>query len=116
MVMKSIVVFIFFSFMFLTGVRNMNETFQKEERIGMVNAHQKETPSKQVLSSAVLFSDASEMYVDPESLGLQFHISSRGYQSIFTQQIFISKSSSLPRQSWSVTSFHYVFGLRRILI
>lgn len=115
----------------------MNETFLKEERVEVENVLQKDVSVRNVLSSVTALPNPGDAYVDSESLGLQFYMCERSHRSTFTQQIHINKSSldrfhkkriellfhtihriynSLPRQSWSVSSYHYVFGLRHILI
>jgi hypothetical protein len=81
--------------------------------------------------------DTGEAYVDVESMAGQYRVVGRGQRSFSVQQMFMAKSSayraakrrleilsyainqiftSLPYQSWAVSSDHYVFGMRRILI
>lgn len=115
----------------------MNETFLKEERVEMENVLQKDVSVRNVLSSVTALPNLGDAYVDYQSLLHQFRVFGRGQRTLFTQQILLNNSSvyrlnkkriellfhtihriynSLPRQSWSVSSYHYVFGLRHILI
>lgn len=135
--MKNVLLFIFVSLMFLTGASNMNNAFLDDEKAGMENVLQKETSTGYVLSSVVEWPEQGPAYVDFESLVGQFRILGRGQRSFSVQHVFPGKVSayrmakkhldilshsiyriytSLPRQSWAVSSLHYVFELRHILI
>ena len=86
---------------------------------------------------AIVESTVGEAYVDTESLARQYRVCGRGQRSFSVQQMLLGKSSayraakkrldvlfhtinhvytSLPYQSWTISSDHYVFGMRHILI
>ena len=135
--MKNILLFIFFSFLYLSGAKSMDDTFQKNERAGVETVLQKENSSGYVLSSIAELPPPGDAYVDSESLARQFRICGRGHRSLSVQHVLVNKGAayrfarkrlellfhsihriytSLPLQSWAVSSLHYVFELRRILI
>ena len=135
--MKNILLFILLSFVFLLKSKNTEVTFQEKERVGMEALLQKDVPVGTVSSSVVELPEQGDAYVDSESLVRQFRICGRGQRSFSIQHILLNKGSayrlvekrlerlfhsinhiytSLPRQSWAVSSLHYVFELRRILI
>lgn len=135
--MRHILTFIFLSLLFLTGAKNLDETFHFDERKGEDIVLQKDAPSEHILSFVSELPDRSEAYVDSESLTNLIRICGRGYRSLSVQHVLLNKSTlyrstqkrlellchstyriytSLPRQSWTVPSLHYVFELRHILI
>lgn len=135
--MKNILLFIFFFFLYLSGAKSMDGTSQKDEGTGVETVLQKEATSGYVLSSVAELPPPGDAYVDSESLARQFRICGRGHRSLSVQHVLVSKGSayrfarkrlellfhsiyriyiSLPRQSWTVSSLHYVFELRHILI
>ena len=122
--------------MFLLGAKSMNHSFS-EEGIGVKTILRADTPHEYVIPVVVEWPNDSEAYVDAESLARQFRICTRGQRLIFAQNIALGKNSSyqsaqkrlellfhsiertytsLPFQCWSVSSEHYVFGMRHILI
>lgn len=135
--MKNILLFISLSLLFLLGAKNMDGTFLEEERMEVENVFQTNIPTESILSCASGLPDENEAYIDTEALARQFRVCGRGQRSFSVQQMFFGKSSafraskkylemflrttnciytSLPCQSWTVSSEHYVFGMRRILI
>ena len=124
--MKNILLFISFFLMFLLGAKDVNAALPIEEGGGVEAVLQTDVPVNKV-----------EAYVDMNSLTGQWRISGRGQRSLSVQQVVVGKNlvyqaakkrleilfhstyrvyTSLPCQSWAVSSEHYVFGMRRILI
>ena len=135
--MKNILLLIFLPLLFLLGAKNMDDSFDKEKRMGVENVLLTDVPEGYVLSSVFELPDRGEACVDTESLARQYRVCGRGQRTFSVQRMFLGKSSayraskkhlemlvhtihcvftSLPCQSWKVSSEHYVFGMRRILI
>ena len=135
--MKNFLLFIFLPLLLLLGAKNMDDSFGKEKRMEVENVLRKDMPEGYVLSSVSVLPDGGDACVDTESLARQYRICGRGQRTFSAQQLFLGKSSayraskkhlemlfhtincvytSLPCQSWKVSSEHYVFGMRRILI
>ena len=135
--MKNILLLIFLPLLFLLGAKNMDDSFDKEKRMGVENVLLTDVPEGYVLSSVSELPDRGDACVDTESLARQYRVFGRGQRTFSAQQMFFGKSSayraskkhlemlvhtihcvftSLPCQSWKVSSEHYVFGMRRILI
>ena len=135
--MRSILFSIFLFGLFLLGVKNTDETFQKNEKGDIETVLQKKVLSEYVFSSVVELPIQGKAYIESESLARQFRICGRGQRSLSVQHVLISKGSAsrlfkkrlellfhsiyriyttLPHQSWGVPSHHYVFELRHILI
>lgn len=135
--MKHILVFIFLPFMFLLCARYMNEALYENERVGTDNVLQEDIARSNGLFSVAELPEWGEPCVDFKSWAHQFRICGRSQCSLSVLQIFLNDVSasrlppkrlevlfhtvhriytSLPHQSWSVASRHYVFELRRILI
>ena len=135
--MKNILLLISLALLFLLGAKNMDGTFLEEERMEVENVFQTTIPTESILSCASGLPDENEAYIDTETLARQFRVCGRGQRSFSAQQMFFGKGSayrvskkhlemflrttncvytSLPCQSWTVSSEHYVFGMRRILI
>ncbi len=120
--------------MFVLGAENMNDTLQ--ERVGVENvSHAEASIIGNIQSTDV--PDEGEACLDMESLARQYRVCGRGQRSFSVNHLLLGKSSgyrtahkrlevlvhsfnsvytSLPFQSWAVSSDHYVFGMRRILI
>lgn len=134
--MKNILLLIFLSLMFLLGAKNMDDVSQTEE-IGAECALQADVPIGYILPLVTEFPEKGKAFVDTESLARQYRLCGRGQRSFSVQQLLFGKStayraakkhlemlchtiknvhSSLPCQSWTDVSDHYVFGLRHILI
>ena len=135
--MKNILLFLSLFLMCLLGARNIDGTLPVEEGVEVESVLQAETPAGYILPMVTELPDAGEAYVDVESLASQYRVVGRGHRSFSVQQMFFGKSSayrsakrhqemlsrtinhaytSLPCQSWAVSSDHYIFGMRRILI
>ena len=135
--MKNILLLIFLPLLFLLGAKNMDDSFDKEKRMRVENVLLTDVPEGYVLSSVFELPDRGEACVDTESLARQYRVCGRGQRTFSVQGMFLGKSSayraskkhlemlvhtihcvftSLPCQSWKVSSEHYVFGMRRILI
>ena len=135
--MKNFLLLIFLPLLFLLGAKNMDDSFDKEKRMGVENILRSDVPEGYVLSSVFELPDRGEACVDTESLACQYRVCGRGQRTFSVQRMFLGKSSayraskkhlemllhtihcvftSLPCQSWKVSSEHYVFGMRRILI
>ena len=101
----------------------------------MENVLQAEASEDFILPWVADLPDKGEAYVD--SMAVQYRVLGRGQRSFSVQQMFFGKSSayraamkrlemlfqnvksvysSLPYPSWTVSSDHYIFGMRRILI
>ena len=135
--MKNFLLFLSLFMMFLLGARDIDNTFPVEEGVGVESILPAESSAGYILPMMTGLPEKSEAYVDAESLALQYRICGRGQRSFSVQQMFMGKSSayraakkrlemlshtinqvytSLPFQSWTVSSDHYVFGMRHILI
>ena len=135
--MKNILLFLSFFLMSLLGAKGIEGTLSSEEGVGVKSVLQTETPVGYILPVVAELPDAGEAYVNVESMAGQYRVIGRGQRSFSVQQMFMAKSSvyraakrrlemlshtinqvytSLPYQSWAVSSDHYVFGMRRILI
>ena len=135
--MKNILLFLSFFLMSLLGAKGIEGTLSSEEEVGVKSVLQTETPVGYILPVVAELPDAGEAYVNVESMAGQYRVIGRGQRSFSVQQMFMAKSSayraarrrlemlshtinqvytSLPCQSWAVSSDHYVFGMRRILI
>ena len=135
--MKNFLLLLSLFMMFLLGARDVNSSLPIEEGVGVESVLQSESPVGYILPVVAELPDAGEAYVDVESMASQYRVIGRGQRSFSVQQMFMAKSSvyraakkrlemlshtinqvytSLPYQSWAVSSDHYVFGMRRILI
>ena len=135
--MKNILLFLSFFLMSLLGAKGIEGTLSSEEGVGVKSVLQTETPVGYILLVVAELPDTGEAYVNVESMAGQYRVIGRGQRSFSVQQMFWGKSSayqaakrrlemlshtinqvytSLPYQSWTVSSDHYVFGMRRILI
>lgn len=132
--MKNIVCLIFFSFFFLFGIKMMNVYSSTQESIGEVCFLQEDSV---VSSSLFHHPDVDMFFAETNSLLRQFRTIGRSYRQFSIVNFINSKImsfrliksyldtllqsiehfyTSLPRQCWSISSEHYVFGMRRILI
>ena len=135
--MKNILLFLSFFLMSLLGAKGIEGTLSSEEGMGVKSVLQTEIPVGYILPVVAELPDTGEAYVNVESMAGQYRVIGRGQRSFSVQQMFMAKSSayraarrrlemlshtinqvytSLPCQSWAVSSDHYVFGMRRILI
>lgn len=135
--MKNFLLLLLLFMMSLLGARDVHDTLSVEEGMGVESVLPAEEPVGHILPIVAELPTKGEAYVDVESLALQYRICGRGQRSFSVQQMFFGKSSayraakkhlemlshtinqvytSLPYQSWTVSSDHYVFGMRRILI
>ena len=135
--MKNFLLFLFLFMMFMLGAKNIDGTLPVEEGAGMECVLQSDTSVGCILPIVAELPEKGDAYVDVESLAHQYRICGRGQRYFSVQQMFCAKSSayraaqkrlemlshtinqvytSLPCQSWAVSSDHYVFGMRRILI
>ena len=135
--MKNILLFLSLFLMSLLGVKGIDDALPEGEGVGVESVFQIETSSGYIRPSVAELPDEGEAYVDTESLARQYRVCGRGQRSFSVQQMLLGKSSayraakkrlellshtinqvytSLPCQSWAVSSDHYVFGMRRILI
>ena len=135
--MKNILLFLSLFLMSLLGVKGVDDTLLKGEGVGVESVFQIETSAGYILPLVAEQPDEGEAYVDTESLARQYRVCGRGQRSFSVQQVLWEKSAafraaqkrldvlshtiqqvytSLPCQSWSVSSDHYVFGMRHILI
>lgn len=135
--MKNFLLLLLLFMMSLLGARDVHDTLSVEEGMGVESVLPAEEPVGHILPIVAELPTKGEAYVDVESLALQYRICGRGQRSFSVQQMLFGKSSayraakkhlemlshtinqvytSLPYQSWTVSSDHYVFGMRRILI
>lgn len=133
--MKNILLFLSLYLMFLLGAKAIDVSAPSEEGTGVENVLQAEASEGFILPWVVDLPDKGEAYV--ESMAVQYRVLGRGQRSFSVQQMFFGKSSayraamkrlemlfqnvksvysSLPYPSWTVSSDHYIFGMRRILI
>ncbi|MBR5205118.1 MAG: hypothetical protein IKW32_07935 [Bacteroidaceae bacterium] len=134
--MKNILLLLFLFSMFLLGAKSSNDTLP-EEGVGVESVLQADIPVDQILPVVTEWPHESEACVDAESLARQFRICDRSQRIVPVKYLSLGKNSayqsarkclerlfhsinqtytSLPFQSWSVSSDHYIFGMRRILI
>ena len=135
--MKNLLLFLSLFLMFLLGAGDVNGTLPVEEGVGVECVLQTDSSVEQILLSEINLPDEGEACVNTENLARQYRVNGRGQRSFSVQQMFYGKSSayrvaqrrlemlshtinqvytSMPCQSWSLSSDHYVFGMRRILI
>ena len=135
--MKNIFLLLSLFMMFLLGARDINGALPVEEGEGVECVLPAEAPVGYILPIVNELPDTGEAYVDVESIAGQYRVVGRGQRSFSVQQMFFGKSSayraamkrlemlfqnvksvysSLPCPSWTVSSDHYIFGMRRILI
>lgn len=135
--MKNILWLISFSFFFLLGMMEVNaEPFQQME--GEKECVLQESPSADNLAIlSIPFPDHATSFVDATSLAWQLQASTRGQRQLTYPSTCLAKGNafrdaklrleallhpahpvynSLPFVCWSVSSDHYIFGMRRILI
>ena len=133
--MKNILLFLFVCMMSLLGAKVVDGGAPSEEGTGVENVLQAEASEGFILPWVADLPDKGEAYV--ESMAVQYRVLGRGQRSFSVQQMFFGKSSayraamkrlemlfqnvksvysSLPYPSWTVSSDHYIFGMRRILI
>ena len=133
--MKNILLFLSLYLMFLLGAKAIDVSAPSEEGTGVENVLQAEASEGLILPWVADLPDKGEAYV--ESMAVQYRVLGRGQRSFSVQQMFFGKSSayraamkrlemlfqnvksvysSLPYPSWTVSSDHYIFGMRRILI
>ncbi len=135
--MKNLLLFLSLFLMFLLGAGDVNGTLPVEEGVGVECVLQTDSSVEQILLSEINLPDEGEACVNTENLARQYRANGRGQRSFSVQQMFYGKSlayraarrrlemlshtinqtyTSMPCQSWSLSSDHYVFGMRRILI
>ena len=135
--MKNILLFLSLFLMSLLGAKGIEVVAPSGEGAGVESVLQAETPIGYIAPMVSELPDKGEAYVNVESFAGQYRVVGRGHRPFSVQQMFFGKSSayraakkhlemlsrtinqvytSLPCQSWAVSSDHYVFGLRRILI
>ena len=135
--MKNLLLFLSLFLMFLLGAGDVNGTLPVEEGVGVECVLRTDSSVEQILLSEINLPDEGEACVNTENLARQYRVKGRGQRSFSVQQMFYGKSSayraarrrlemlshtinqtytSMPCQSWSLSSDHYVFGMRRILI
>ena len=133
--MKNILLFLSLFLMSLLGVKGIDAAILEGE--GVESVFQIEDSVGYILPSVAELPDEGEANVDTESLARQYRVCGRGQRTSFVQQMFFGKEStyraakkhldilfhtinhvytSLPYQSWTISSDHYVFGMRHILI
>ena len=134
--MKHILLLLFLFSMFCLCAKSSNGTLP-EEGVGVESVLQADIPVDQILPVVTEWPHASEACVDAESLARQFRVCDRGQRIVPVKYLSLGKKTahqsarkclerlfhsihqtytSLPFQSWSVSSDHYIFGMRRILI
>ena len=134
--MKNILWLILFSLMLLLGVKSGDESFQVE-RAGVESVLQADKSVGDILPIDIELPDDAQSHVDGESLARQFRVCGRGQRSFSIQRLLFGKQtayravikhqeilyhsissvySSMPCTNWLVSSDHYVFGMRRMLI
>lgn len=134
--MKNIVCLISLSLLFLFGIKAVNTPSLLEEEVAYCILQENISADKIYPIPDQLF-EAVSAFVDAESLTGQLRVVGRCQRqhslaySLLLKSVFFRmiKShldtllqsanhvyTSLPRPCWSVSSEHYVFGMRRILI
>jgi hypothetical protein len=135
-IMKNILWFISFSLMLLLGVKSGDESFQVE-RAGVESVLQAGKSVGDILPIDIELPDDAKSHVDGESLARQYRVCGRSQRSFSIQRLLFGKQAayraviksqeilyhsinsvytSMPCANWLVSSDHYVFGMRRILI
>ena len=135
--MKNYLLLLSFFLVSLLGAKGLESALPVEEGAGVESVLPTEASVGYILPLVAERPDTGEAYVDVESMAGQYRVVGRGQRSFSVQQMFMAKSSayraarkrlemlshtinqvytSLPCQSWAVSSDHYVFGMRRILI
>ena len=135
--MKNFLLLLSFFLVSLLGAKGLESALPVEEEAGVESVLPAEASVGYILPLVAELPDTGEAYVDVESMAGQYRVVGRGQRSFSVQQMFMPKSSayraarrrlemlshtinqvytSLPCQSWAVSSDHYVFGMRRILI
>lgn len=138
--MKNIFGLISLFLLFLLGGKTMNTTSLSVERGESVCVipQEEEASMERIAVSTSLLSDSPTAFVDTESLARQFRVIGRNQRQLSQTSSVLSKwmvnyrmaksrldallqssnhvYTSLPLPSWAVSSDHYVFGMRRILI
>ena len=135
--MKNYLLFLLFFLVSLLGAKGIESALPSDEGMGVESVLQAEEPVGYILPVVAELPETGEAYVDVESMAGQYRVIGRGQRSFSVQQMLWDKSSayraaqrrlnmlsqtihsvssSLPSQSWSVPSDHYVFELRHILI
>ena len=135
--MKNFLLLLSFFLVSLLGAKGLECALPVEEGAGVESVLPAEASVGYILPLVAELPDTGEAYVDVESMAGQYRVVGRGQRSFSVQQMFMAKSSayraarkrlemlshtinqvytSLPCQSWAVSSDHYVFGMRRILI
>ena len=135
--MKNILLFLSLFLMSLLGAKGVEGALPSEEGMGVECVLQADAPVGYIAPMVAELPDKGEAYVGAETFAGQYRVIVRGHRSLSVQQMFFGKSSayraakrhldmlshtvnqvytSLPCQSWAVSSDHYVFGMRRILI
>lgn len=135
--MKNYLLFLLFFLVSLLGAKGIESALPSNEGVGVESVLQAEEPVGYILLVVAELPETGEAYVDVESMAGQYRVIGRGQRSFSVQQMLWDKSSayraaqrrlnmlsqtihsvssSLPSQSWSVPSDHYVFELRHILI
>ena len=135
--MKNYLLFLLLFLVSLLGAKGIESALPSNEGVGVESVLQAEEPVGYILPVVAELPETGEAYVDVESMAGQYRVIGRGQRSFSVQQMLWDKSSayraaqrrlnmlsqtihsvssSLPSQSWSVPSDHYVFELRHILI
>lgn len=135
--MKNIVWLISLSLLFLLGIKGVKATSLSEDEEEVVYILHENRPSGQFYSISTQLPDANEIYADAESFPGQLRVVGRSQRLLTFTYTFLSKGitcrmlkyrlealfqsakhvyTSYPRPCWSVSSDHYIFGMRRILI
>ena len=135
--MKNFLLFLSFVLWSLLGAKGIEGALPSDEGTGMESVLQAETSTGYILPLVTEMPDEGEAYVDTENLARQYRVVGRGQRLFSVQRMLLGKGSayraakkylemlfytinhsysSLPCQSWAVSSDHYIFRLRRILI
>ena len=135
--MKNILLFLSLFWMSLLGAKGIEGARPDAEGAGVESVLRSDEPVGYILPVVFEMPDEGTAYVETESLARQYRVCGRSHRSFSVQSSFFAKSSayraakkrlellshtinqvytSLPCQSWAVSSDHYVFGMRRILI
>ena len=135
--MKNYLLLLSFFLVSLLGAKGLESALPVEKEAGVESVLPTEASVGYILPLVAELPDTGEAYVDVESMAGQYRVVGRGQRPFSVQQMFMAKSSayraarrrlemlshtinqvytSLPFQSWTVPSDHYVFGMRHILI
>ena len=135
--MKNILLLLSLFLMSLLGANDIDGNLLETEEARVESVLRADEPVGQVLPVVTEWPNESEACVDAESLARQFRICERGQRTVPVKYLSLGKKTahqgalkrlerlfrsinqtytSVPFQSWSVASDHYVFGMRRILI